>query len=1150
MHHAIRVLIIEDDEDDYILTRDLLRESRSRYSLHWASTYEEGLAQATSVPFDACLLDYRLGASTGLDFIREIGAANVTLPTILLTAERDLHLEPYGVQTGSLDYLLKNEITAPLLDRSIRYTIERSKSFRSAKASEKFLQSALDALSTNIAILDESGRIIAVNASWRRYADANGLRSADYAVNASYLEVALRASHNGCESAGAAYRGITDVMHGAKGEFYQEYACHSPHEQCWFALRATRFQGTPERFVAVAHENITDRKLAEASLLRSQSSLAYAQRLAQVGNWEFDLLRDEMYASEELFRIFGVADSCRAERSLFWARVHPEDVESLRQAFANAMTGGPGSAFEHRIVRPNGNMRVVCEHVEVERDITGQPVKLIGATQDVTDRKRVDDAIAGRERRFRALLEHSSDAVLVIDHEHTVKYASPSTRNVLGHSEAELVGSDSTRLLDPDIVPQAREWLNDLGRYPGMSRVTRHIVRGKGESRRWVEGVVTNAVHEPSVAGFVCNYRDISERHEVEVALRQSQLRFDSLVQSTIIGVCEFDASETIVYANDAYLAMLGYAREDIAARRLTIEAITPLECRLALADLRGSFLSTGKFGPTEWTLVRKDSRRIRAVTGAARLDSPDRAGIAYLIDISELDRARWELEKSDQRFRSLFENATDLVITADVERRVTSLNKSARAVLGYSAEESLGRPLEDLLGVATDGGDAGASGFSEIAADATCEVRARAKDGRLLTLEVSTQTMYAGDQVMGLQAIARDVTDRRNLEGQLQQIQKMEAIGRLAGGIAHDFNNLLTIILTCTGNAAKHGLEDRVRTKIGMIDDAAHRAAALTRQLLAFSRKQVLEPKILDINEIACELQPMLQRIIGEDITFTVSLHPEAGHVFADRGQIGQVILNLFTNSREAMPSGGCLTLTTGRIHLEHDDLTTWNVETAGEYTTLCVLDTGIGMDEATRSKAFEPFFTTKPIGQGTGLGLSTLYGIVKQSRGGVILASTPGVGTSVSICLPRQHAPSSKRSCLRVEPAAKVPAASASILVVEDEPTLRLVVQNVLTAEGYRVTATGDADAALRVLYSSVSPDLLLTDVVMREGNGPDLVARLPSHCAGLKVVYMSGYAESKIDSSGPDRGRASFIQKPFSPEELLRCVSGVLAGDLEPR
>jgi signal transduction histidine kinase/CheY-like chemotaxis protein len=416
-------------------------------------------------------------------------------------------------------------------------------------------------------------------------------------------------------------------------------------------------------------------------------------------------------------------------------------------------------------------------------------------------------------------------------------------------------------------------------------------------------------------------------------------------------------------------------------------------------------------------------------------------------------------------------------------------------------------------------------------------------KDGRRVAVEVSTMLLYQGGQPVAVQGIARDITERRQLEEQLRQALKMEAIGRLAGGIAHDFNNILTVISGYSDLALRQiNPGSDLSNKIKAVRKASQKATTLTQQLLAFSRKQILQPRVFNLNATITDIEMMLRRLIGEDIELITSLDQSLGQVKADPGQIEQLIMNLAINARDAMPAGGKLIIETGGVRLDEEYASRHTCVRPGDYVMLAFSDNGSGMDVSTQAHIFEPFFTTKEAGKGTGLGLSTVYGIVKQSGGHVWVYSEVGQGTSFKIYLPRVDLVVPKTD--PHDDAVGLPPGRETILLVEDEEMIRAISREMLEMLGYRVleAATGAAALSLSEEFRG-EIDLLLTDVVMPGMSGSQLAERLVINRPSMKVLYTSGYTDEAIVQHGVLEEGTAFLQKPFSVESLARKVRSAL-------
>ena len=624
-------------------------------------------------------------------------------------------------------------------------------------------------------------------------------------------------------------------------------------------------------------------------------------------------------------------------------------------------------------------------------------------------------------------------------------------------------------------------------------------------------------------------------------SLHRSEREYRHLFESANDVILIMDAQTAeILEANPKAQQTYGLSREQLLGRRLQSLTSDVPQCETRLRQL----LREGSYLNFETVHLHADGRAIYFLCSATLIDYRGRRAVFGIHhDISERKRAEERLHL----FGRILESSTDAVSILTPEGYFSEQNAAHQALTEYSIEELRGRTAALLTGEPEF-----QEHWQEVLARGPLqrETRIRTKSGREKTVEVSVFPIR-GDagQVLYYVAIARDISERRRMQVQLQQAAKMEAVGRLAGGIAHDFNNLLNVII----GYSELMLERRdsgefVGKGAREIRKAADRAAGLTRQLLAFSRQQVLEPKVLDLNETIVEMRELLLRMLGEDVELVVRQAEGLGRVRADPGQIGQVMMNLAVNSRDAMPGGGRFLIETANAVVdeafaaEHANMPT------GSYVLLSVTDTGCGMTAETRSHIFEPFFTTKEKGKGTGLGLATVYGIVKQSGGYVWVDSEPERGASFKVYLPRVDALPD-----RALPAA-VPAASCqgseTLLVVEDEEGVRVLVRDYLRMNGYTVLEASQGEEALRVAGGHPGEiSLMITDVIMPGMNGRELAERMEILRPAMKVLYMSGYAEAAVYRKGVLEHGAPFLQKPFGPPDLGRKVRDVLGPVAEP-
>jgi PAS domain S-box-containing protein len=535
--------------------------------------------------------------------------------------------------------------------------------------------------------------------------------------------------------------------------------------------------------------------------------------------------------------------------------------------------------------------------------------------------------------------------------------------------------------------------------------------------------------------------------------------------------------------------------------------------------------------------------RILRFAIERRKLDSELRAEIKQRI------KAQQALQLSEQRYRLLSETAPIGILLSNEQGRLIDANKEALRMFGYEREELIGETIEILLpGRFRCSHQGQRSGYMTKPharpMGMGMELFARRKDGTEFPVEIGLGPLVTNDGTLVASTIV-DITERKKMEEQRRLSQRMEAIGKLSGGVAHDFNNLLAVILGCSDVVLEALPPDHPAIrKIEMIRKAGASAADLTRQLLAFSRQQMLQPRVLELKVIVEQTQALLGRLIGENIEFKILLDPLLGRIKADPGQIEQVLLNLAINARDAMPHGGCLTIEARNVDLDETYKVGHQVVICGRYIRLSVEDTGCGMDHNTVARIFDPFFTTKELGKGTGLGLATVYGIVKQSGGYIWVYSELNKGTIFKIYLPRVD--ESVQPAIPAEPERQVHQACETILLAEDSAALREMAREYLEGLGYAVLEAASGAEALRAAKEFDGKiHLLLTDVVMPEMSGPELARQLATLRPGVKVIYTSGYTSDAIARQGVLDPTVAFIQKPYRPKALARKVQEVLAG-----
>ena len=659
----------------------------------------------------------------------------------------------------------------------------------------------------------------------------------------------------------------------------------------------------------------------------------------------------------------------------------------------------------------------------------------------------------------------------------------------------------------------------------------------------------TGLAHQRDEVGRLAQAFDamVDRLQSAFTAHRASEAKHRHLFQALPLPCWVFDCDSLRVLAvNDAAIRHYGYSRAEFLA--MTIADLRPPEDEARLRELVGINRDENRVSVTEWRHITKSGSLINVETSSHSIVVDGHvARIAVIRDVTERRRAAETMQRLKDRYLRLIHEAPNGVTLASLDGHFIAVNPAFVEMLGYSTEAEV---LAINAASIYASPDQRAALIAKMNAGQTVkreEVHLQRKDGSTIVTQFTGRIVHdaeTGEQYM--EAVSEDVTEQRRVERQFHQAQKMEAVGQLAGGIAHDFNNLLTVILNYSDLlAGDEGLDAEQREEAASIRQAARSAAALTRQLLILSRQQVVQPRPLDVNEIIDGVGKMLCRLIGENIKLETSLHPDTGLVKADPGQIEQVIVNLAVNARDAMPNGGKLLIESKNVTLRDSVFEHEMVCPAGDYVMLAVSDTGVGMDRATQARVFEPFFTTKEVGKGTGLGLATVYGIVKQSGGFVSLYSEPGKGAAFKVYLPRID--SEVDASTDAAPEA-IRGGAETVLLVEDQPEVRQIVQLLLTRLGYRLLVAADAATALTMVAThTAQPDLLITDVVLPGMSGRELANEVTERFPAIKVLFISGYTDDAIVRHGVLEAGVHYLEKPFTPDSLAAKVRHVL--EVEP-
>jgi PAS domain S-box-containing protein len=801
---------------------------------------------------------------------------------------------------------------------------------------------------------------------------------------------------------------------------------------------------------------------------------------------------------------------------------------------------GPAAAIEFRLKKRDGTPIWAQADGRAVRDSSGNILRYEVFVQGIGQRKKAEESL----QKLLQAVEQAENVVFMTDPDGAITYVNPAFEKVYGYSREETLGK-TPRILKGGGHDQAyyqRFWQRLLA---GESVREEFVNKRRDGQLVPVESSVSPVLDARGERiGFIAVQNDLTERKRSEDALRESERRFSLAFHASPIptSISEIETG-LLLDVNEQFLRILGYSREEVIGK-------TSLELGIWAdrGDRDRAWARVREEGSVrdELTRIRTRSGEIRDVIGSAvAIDLGSLKCMLWtFLDVTGRRRAEEGMRKSEERFRRLSDSNTIGIVIADLSGNSLEANDAYLDMLGYTREELLAGKVNwnELTPAEHRGRDQVAvEELQRTGIASPWEKELLRKDGTRVPVLIGVAMLKASEG--SVIAYIVDLTERRQLEEQFRQAQKMEAVGQLAGGVAHDFNNLLTVILGYSDLlAAKLEPGSLQLEELDEIRTAGERAASLTRQLLAFSRQQVLERKVLDVNELIADVEKMLGRLIGEDIDLVTVLSPALPRVLADAGQLEQVIMNLAVNARDAMPRGGRLTIETANVELDEAYGRLHAAVQPGSYVMIAVSDTGVGMNGETLAHMFEPFFTTKERGKGTGLGLATVYGIVKQSGGYVWVYSEVGKGTTFKVYLPLVEEGGEARPVPAAEPVSLV--GSETVLLVEDEEPVRALSRSILESYGYTVLEAASGKDGLEVARTYPLPiHLVLTDVVMPEMGGSDLASRLEALRPGVPVLYMSGYTDDAVFRHGLlEKGRV-FLQKPFTPSDLARRVRGLL-------
>jgi PAS domain S-box-containing protein len=756
-----------------------------------------------------------------------------------------------------------------------------------------------------------------------------------------------------------------------------------------------------------------------------------------------------------------------------------------------------------------------------------------------------------------AIVESSGDAIIGKTLDGRITSWNRAAERMYGYSAPEAVGADVSLIVPPERIDELRSILERVGRGERVEHAETQRVCKDGTT---VDvSVAVSPVRDPSgvIVGASAVARDITESKRAVEALQASEARKAAILGSALDAIITMDHLGRVVEFNPAAERTFGYAAADSIGKDLA-ELIIPDVLRTRHREGLAAFLRGGEgrlLGRrTEVTAIRADGSELPVELSVTRVDMPgDPLFTGYLRDLTETSEMRDALVESERRLQDLIDNSPSIIYIQSEDGHYLFVNHQFEDAFGFERGTVKGRSVHDLWPEkVADAFRASDLSVLQSGQPEQAEEIVPHPDGDHTYFTVKFPLFDAAGRAYATARIATDITDKQRLERQLNQSQRLESLGQLAGGVAHDFNNLLAAIINyaafvkeevIAAAGADPGRWQPVRRDVEQIERAAGRAAGLTHQLLAFARQEVTQPETLNLNDVIVETEEMLRTTIGEHIDLVTAPATDLWPVMADAGRLEQVLVNLAVNARDAMPDGGTLTIEAHNADVDADYASIRPGLAPGRYVRLRVSDTGTGMDRTVLQRAFEPFFTTKPKGQGTGLGLATIYGIVTQAGGQAQIYSEPGHGTTFTALLPAANSHDS-----RPPPTEPVEAASGArgqtILVVEDDDDMRAVAERILARSGYAVLTAQDGPAAIEMVRThSGDIDLLLTDVVMPNMLGREVAHRVQTMRPSIRVLYMSGYAQPSLGSTGSLEPGVILLEKPFSQADLLAKVHQTL-------
>lgn len=1123
MSKPLRIILLEDDPSDAELVRQTLDKAPLSYSLRHVQTEEDFLAALNESHADLVLADFALPGITGPAALRLAREKISDIPFISISGSIGPDRAMEIIRLGASDHVPKAELSRlfPAIQVALREAEQNRVQRRAAASlhdSEARFRAIFEGAGLGVAVEDLDGRIMETNRALQQMLGYNA---------EDLLEITRRDFSHGKDHR-------EDQLHhkqllSGEADYYQveKRFVRKDGRIIWGRLTVSMARdktGKPQ-FTLAMIEDITERQRAEESYMQFASIVEFSNDA--IISSTFDGIIFSWNPAAE--RVYGYSESEANGRSLS-SIMPPDKEEEWEQILQRIKRGERLDNFETTRLHKDGRQIFVSVTTSPIKDVAGRIIGASTISRDITERKQAEAALRESEENYRKLVELSPDGIL-IQAEGKYAYLNSAAMTMLGAaSGGELIGRQVLDLVHPDYREAAAENLKLLEAGNDVPLHEEKLLRVDG-SIIDVEAVAIPFQYRGKPA-FQVVIRDITERLRAERALRKSEASLARAQRIARLGNWEMDLRlDKLTWSEETYRIFgLDRAGSEISSE-LFFRCVHPDDQEKVRRSMEET-LQHGRPYRVDHRIILPGGE-IKTVNEQAEmlldeLGRPIRL-LGTVLDITE--RVRAELE--NRKLAAFPQFNPNPVMELARDGRINYFNEAARQMA-----LSLGKhePAEFLP-----------AETPEIVRECLATGQSRLRIETLIQGRAISWSFFPVQTIGVVHCYAGDITDRQNLEAQLRQSQKMESIGQLAGGIAHDFNNILTVI---QGHTSLLGMAENLpadaQQSAHQIGLAAERAANLTRQLLTFSRRQVMQPKNLDLNDVVNTMTILLRRLLGEDITLQVKCAPDLPLIHADPGMMEQIVLNLAINARDAMPCGGSLFVSTSIIAVAAGLAEKFPQAVPGNYVCLTVKDTGTGIAPDVLPRIFEPFFTTKDVGKGTGLGLATVYGIVQQHHGWIKTSSELGKGTVFELFLPvAAGKPAHIES--REIPAPQARGGTETILVVEDEPPLRMLVRSVLERYGYRVLEAVSGMAALAVWELHKDEiQLLLTDMVMPHGlGGRDLAKKLLAEKPALKVIYSSGYSLAVVGTDMVLQEGLNFLQKPYHPRKLAQAVRDCLDG-----